>query len=71
MKRQPAEKKESKPRFLFVRSIVSELKKVAWPSRQDATRLTVIVLCVTVAAAGVLGILDYAFSKFADVFLIK
>ncbi len=70
MKNQPP-KGESNPRFTFVRSIVAELKKVSWPSRQDASRLTAIVLVVTAAVAIVLGVVDYGFSKLADAVLLK
>jgi len=41
---------------------VGELRKVSWPSRQDAQRLTVIVVAVMVIMGVVLGLLDYAFS---------
>lgn len=51
--------------------MVSELRKVAWPSRQEATRLTFIVLLVTVVLAFALGVVDFAFSEFADAVLIK
>lgn len=71
MKRQQAANQEKKPRFEFVRGIVAELKKVAWPSRPDATRLTIIVLLVTVVAAAVLGGIDWVFAKFAEKALVK
>jgi len=71
LKRQPAAQQEKKPRFGFIRNVVAELKKVSWLSRKDATRLTAIVLVVTVAVAIILGIVDYAFSKFAEAVLIK
>lgn len=44
------------------RETVGELRKVAWPPRQDAQRLTVIVIAVMVIMGIVLGALDYAFS---------
>lgn len=44
------------------RETVGELRKVSWPSRQDAQRLTVIVVAVMVIMGVVLGLLDYAFS---------
>ena len=71
MKRQVDTKEPKKRRFGFTRNIVSELRKVAWPSRQEATRLTLIVLAVTIVIAVMLGVIDYAFSKFADAVLIK
>ncbi|MCJ7668633.1 MAG: preprotein translocase subunit SecE [Anaerolineae bacterium] len=47
----------------FLRETRSELRKVTWPSRQEATNLTVIVLAVTVTMAASLGLIDYVFSK--------
>jgi preprotein translocase subunit SecE len=37
---------------------VAELKKVSWPTRQEATKLTLIVLGTTVAMSAFLGIVD-------------
>jgi preprotein translocase subunit SecE len=47
----------------FLRETRSELRKVTWPSRQEATNLTVIVLAVTLTMAASLGLIDYIFSK--------
>ena len=47
----------------FLRETRSELRKVTWPSRQEATNLTVIVLAVTLIMAASLGLIDYVFSK--------
>ena len=71
MKRQAEIRGQQKLRFGFVRNTVGELRKVAWPSREEATRLTLIVLIVTIAIAIILGVLDFAFSEFVDAVLIK
>jgi preprotein translocase subunit SecE len=42
----------------YLRETLAELKKVAWPTRQEATRLTLIVLATTVAMSAFLGIVD-------------
>jgi preprotein translocase subunit SecE len=47
----------------FLRETRSELKKVVWPSRQEAVNLTVIVIAVTLTMAVSLGLVDYIFSK--------
>ena len=47
----------------FLRETRSELRKVTWPSRQEATNLTVIVLAVTLTMAASLGLIDFIFSK--------
>ncbi|MGQ9489286.1 MAG: preprotein translocase subunit SecE [Anaerolineae bacterium] len=39
-----------------------ELRKVTWPTRQEATKLTVIVLAVTATMALFLGALDFVFA---------
>jgi preprotein translocase subunit SecE len=42
----------------YLRETVAELKKVSWPTRQEATKLTLIVLGTTVAMSAFLGIVD-------------
>jgi preprotein translocase subunit SecE len=46
----------------YFRKTLAELRKVAWPSRQEALRLTGIVLAVTFAMAAFLGFIDYLLS---------
>ena len=50
-------------RFGFLGDIISELKKVMWPTREELVRLTLMVLGVCVVAAIVLGVMDYGFSE--------
>jgi preprotein translocase subunit SecE len=47
----------------FIKETIGELKKVNWPTRQEAINLTVIVLIVTFIMSAVLGFLDLVFSK--------
>jgi preprotein translocase subunit SecE len=55
-------KQRTKPRQ-FLKEVRQELKKVAWPSRQELWAYTVVVLVsVVVLTAFVFG-LDYVFSK--------
>lgn len=51
------------------RETIGELRKVSWPTRQDAWRLTKIVLITMVAMAVVLGVLDWAFSMLITLIL--
>ena len=53
------------PNFLvrYYRETVGELKKVVWPTREEAIRLTSVVLLVIVVMAAVLGSFDYLFSQ--------
>ncbi len=48
----------------FIRETRSELKKVTWPTRQQATRLTGVVIAVSVAVGLFMGGLDYIFELF-------
>ncbi|TAK36205.1 MAG: preprotein translocase subunit SecE [Chloroflexota bacterium] len=47
--------------FSFAQDIIAELKRVAWPSREDANRLTFIVIVVSLAVGVLLGIVDFIF----------
>ncbi len=46
----------------YFRETWAELKKVRWPTRQEAQNLTLIVLAVTISMAIVLGLMDYFFT---------
>lgn len=43
-----------------------ELRKVAWPDREEVIRLTLIVLGVTVVFSIFLGTLDFVFQRLAS-----
>ena len=36
-----------------------ELRKVVWPSREEALRLTYVVIAISLAMGAVLGLLDF------------
>jgi preprotein translocase subunit SecE len=46
----------------YVKETRAEIRKVSWPNREQATKLTLIVLAVTVAMAAFLGTIDLIFS---------
>jgi preprotein translocase subunit SecE len=48
-----------KPRWAM--DIISELRKVTWPSRQEVFHLTVVVIVVSLLIGLVLGVADLAF----------
>ena len=50
----------------FFGDIVSELKKVTWPTREETTRLTVAVVIVAVAIGLLLGGVDIGFNWLVD-----
>ncbi len=56
--------------YRFFSSVIAELKKVAWPSREEAIRLTAIVLVVTGVISLILWGCDEAFTKIVDIILI-
>lgn len=47
----------------FVKETRSEIRKVTWPTRQEATNMTAIVIAVTLTMAAALGVLDYVFTQ--------
>lgn len=47
----------------LLRETVAELRKVNWPTRQEATQLTLLVLLVIFLMSSLLGVLDYLFSQ--------
>ena len=49
--------------FQLVGEIFSELSKVTWPTRQETTRLTVLVVSVAVTIGIILGLWDFGFNR--------
>ncbi len=47
----------------YYRETVGELRKVVWPTREEALRLTYIVLIVITTMAAILGLADYVFAQ--------
>jgi preprotein translocase subunit SecE len=43
----------------FYRETVGELRKVSWPTREEAINLTIIVLIVLTVMAALLGAVDW------------
>lgn len=48
----------------YFRETSGELRKVSWPTRQEAINLTIVVLIVIIAMGAFLGIFDFIFSRF-------
>ena len=55
----------------FLDDIISELKKVTWPTRKETAYLTMVVIIVAVAAGIVLGLVDVVFSWLIDKALLR
>ena len=47
----------------FWRETIGELRKVTWPTPEEAWKMTRLVLVVMVIMAMILGVLDFAFSR--------
>ncbi len=69
-KAQIVRRRRGNPIARYLRETNAELKKVTWPTRQDAIQLTGLVLVVVVISSAVLGLLDYVFAQ-AVFFLIS
>lgn len=62
--------KPKRSRLAAIRDIYDELRKVTWPTRREAIRLTVMVIIVCAIVGVFLGVIDYGFSELvARVFL--
>jgi preprotein translocase subunit SecE len=48
----------------YFNETIGELRKVSWPTRKEATNLTLVVLAVTLSMSLLLGFLDYIYSQF-------
>ena len=60
-KKQKAKPKRENAVIRYLRDTRAELRKVHWPTRQEALSLTRVVIVVTVSMALFLGLLDYLF----------
>ncbi|MGA2766441.1 MAG: preprotein translocase subunit SecE [Spirochaetia bacterium] len=52
--------------ILFFQESFAELKKVTWPSRDEATASTRVVLVSVIIIAAILGLVDFVLFKFVD-----
>ncbi len=62
-KAQIVRRRRGNPVTRYLRETVAELKKVTWPARPDALRLTGLVLVIVIISSLVLGALDYIFAQ--------
>ncbi|OHA68360.1 MAG: preprotein translocase subunit SecE [Candidatus Wildermuthbacteria bacterium RIFCSPLOWO2_01_FULL_47_18] len=56
--------------FTFFKEVRVEAKRVSWPSRQETTKNTLIVLGFTVVVALFLGAFDFVFTMILERFII-
>jgi len=50
----------------FFKEVITELKKVTWPSRTEVVGSTIVVVVVTLFIAAVVGAFDYVISRVID-----
>jgi preprotein translocase subunit SecE len=55
----------------FISEIMSELRKVVWPTRDDVIYLTVVVVIVTLILGAILGAIDIGFGWFIEKTLLS
>jgi preprotein translocase subunit SecE len=48
---------------LFNRQVVSELRKVIWPTRQELVTYTIVSITFVASMVAFVGVLDYLFTK--------
>ncbi|CAG6391441.1 Protein translocase subunit SecE [Actinacidiphila cocklensis] len=48
---------------LFYRQIIAELRKVVWPTRNDLTTYTTVVIVFVVVVIGFVAVVDWGFGK--------
>lgn len=53
----------------FVQESRQELKRVEWPTKAQTTKLTLVVIFISLATAIYLGALDFAFTKLLELFI--
>ncbi len=50
----------------YIGEVISELKKVVWPTREEARRLTIMVIIIAGAIGLFLGVVDYGFTHLVE-----
>lgn len=68
MKQTAASKRKNPAKYAG--EVISELRKVNWPTKQETLRLTGIVLVICIIMGAIMGALDYGFTELvANVFI--
>ena len=58
-----AAQKKRTPPLQFLREVMAELKKVAWPTRQEVVAYSIVVLVSVVVIAAIIFVMDFVFTK--------
>ncbi len=54
----------------FFKEVITEGKKVDWPSRSATLKFTAIVISISLVVAAFLGALDFIFLKLLELFVL-
>lgn len=54
----------------IVGDVLSELKKVTWPTREETLKLTAIVIIISLIISLYIGIIDFLLAKFLNLITI-
>lgn len=65
MKR-PTVTRVKRPGLSFFKETIAELRKVTWPTRREATRLTILVIIISVVVGLVLGAVDLGLTQLSS-----
>lgn len=68
MKR-PTITRGKRPGLSFFKETIAELRKVTWPTRREATRLTILVIIISVVVGLALGAVDLGLTQLSSVVL--
>lgn len=52
-----------------IREAKNELRKVTWPTKEQTTRLTTVVIGVSIFAGVYLGVVDYIFDELMQIII--
>lgn len=55
----------------FVREVITELKKVTWPTREETIKLTLVVIVLSFLVGAFIGVLDITFLKITSLLFKK
>lgn len=58
----PTKKERATPRQ-FLKEVIAELKKVNWPTRQETTAYSIVVLVSVVVIAALIFAMDFVFTQ--------
>lgn len=54
---------------MFINEVISELKKVTWPTRNETVKLTAVVIAISVIVGAFIGGLDWLFLNLTKLWL--